>query len=610
MMPLDGWPLRAAAVLERLGFVRAAVLFGSVLVAVSEGLGAVDAFARGPVVLAWVIVAAAGAAALAWAGTRVVVDPAVRGPRVPRDRLETIALGCVLVVVILCLLTALLSPPSNGDVLSYHLPRVRHWIQNRSFAHYPTHSLHQISLPFVAGYAVAHLQLLSGGDRFASLPQWAAFLGCVVVAASLARRLFGTRAVVPAAIACATVPMAVLQASNAQSDLVTSFWLLCFVRLLFERRPYRAADVVWIGAALGFGIATKPTVLLFAPPFLAIIARRAARAGWRRGLGVPLAVVVVALLPGMPNTLRNVRTFGNPLGPDLGLSLQRHDPAALASNVLRQAALSYPSIDLWKGVAWLHAHVLHVDASDPATTVALTGFVPRTARVFLNPDENQVASPVHVTLAVVGAAVAFRAARRRRGGWASRRFQLPAAIGVAFLLFCGAIRWQPWANRLLLPLLLLAMPLVGSLVANTSTRIRGGLTIALVGLALLYGLSSVRHPWVARHEAPSLSLLERTHEQLYFAEDELPSVGRKLNASYDELSRRAAADRCARIGLISADDEPEYLVWRALDRAGATPQLRNVAVMNASRAGRAELPGMDTCATVMLRGGLADYTPR
>jgi 4-amino-4-deoxy-L-arabinose transferase-like glycosyltransferase len=614
VMPLDGWWLRAAAVLARLGFVRAAVLFGCVLVVVSEGLGAIDAFARGPVVLAWVVVAAAGAATLAWAGRRVEADPGAGPPglrsHLRRDGLETIALGCVAVVLVLCLLTSLLSPPSNGDALSYHLPRVRHWIQNQSFAHYPTHSLHQISLPFVAGYAIAHLQLLSGGDRFASVPQWTAFLGCIIVAALLARRLFGGRAAVPAAVACATVPMAVLQASNAQSDLVTSFWLLCFARLLFDRRPYRAADVVWMGAALGLGIATKPTVLLFAPPFLAIIALRAARAGWRRGLGVPLAVVVVALLPGLPNTLRNVHTFGNALGPDLGLSLQRHDPGALASNVLRQAALSYPSIDLWKGIAWLHAHVLHVDASDPATTVALTGFVPRTARVFLNPDENQVASPVHVTLALVGAVAALRAARRRRVGWASRRVQLPVAIGVALLLFCAAIRWQPWANRLLLPLLLLASPLVGWLLANAATRIRAGLTCALVALALLYGLSSVRHPWVARHEAPSLSLLERTRDQLYFAEDELPSVGRELRASYDELSRRAASDGCARVGLISGDDEPEYLVWRALERAGGTPQIRNVAVMNASRTARAEIPGVDTCATVMLRNGRADYTPR
>ena len=197
----------------------------------------------------------------------------------------------------------------------------------------------------MAGYPVAHLQLLSGGDRFASVPQWAAFLGCIIVAASLARRLFGGRAAVPAAVACATVPMAVLQASNAQSDLVTSFWMLCFVRLLCERRPYRAADVVWMGAALGLGIATKPTVLLFAPPFLAIIALRASRAGWRRGLGVPLAVVLVALLPGLPNTLRNVRTFGNALGPDLGCRCNATTPErSRPTSCARRRSATRPSI--------------------------------------------------------------------------------------------------------------------------------------------------------------------------------------------------------------------------------------------------------------------------
>ena len=181
-----------------------------------------------------------------------------------------------------------------------------------------------------------------------------------------------------------------------------------------------------MGAALGLGIAkSRPCCCSRRRSSRSRCARRApvaprsGRAARRR------ARRVAAGAAQRPSA--TLRTFGNALGPDLGLSLQRHDPGALASNVLRQAALSYPSINLWEGIAWLHAHVLHVDASDPATTVALTGFVPRTARVFLNPDENQVASPVHVTLALVARRAALRAARRRRGGWASRRVQLPVA---------------------------------------------------------------------------------------------------------------------------------------------------------------------------------------
>jgi 4-amino-4-deoxy-L-arabinose transferase-like glycosyltransferase len=608
MMPHPWW-LRSAAVLARLGFVRGAVLFGLTLVAVSEGLGVVDAFARGSAVVAWAVAAAAGAAIVAWFGARMGdFGPAGRA-RLFADRLDRIAVGAVAAVLGLCLLTALLSPPSNGDVLSYHLPRVRHWIQNRNFAHYPTHSVHQISLPFGASYAVAHLQLLVGGDRLASLPQWAALLGCIFVAASLARRLFGERAAVPAALACATAPMAVLQASNPQSDLVTSFWLLCFVHLVFARRRPGALDVVCLGGALGLAIATKPTALLFALPFLLVLTVRAARSGWGRASGVAIAVGLIALLPGLPNSVRNARTFGTALGPDLGLTLHDHGPRALASNVLRNAALSYPSWHLWTAVDWLHTRVLRIDASDPDTTVALTGFVPRTVRVFLNPDENLVASPMHVTLALIGGGLALRALRRRRGRLAGRS-QLPLALALGFLLFCGAIRWQPWANRLLLPLLLLASPLMGWFLARFSVRTRAVLAGALVTLAIVYGISAVRHPLVARREAPSLSLLGHTRDDLYFAEDELPSVGRQVRASYDALSQRAAADRCARIGLVSGDDEPEYLIWLALERAGLTPQIRSVDVTNPSRTARAELGGADTCATVVLRNGRAEYRAR
>ena len=469
------------------------------------------------------------------------------------------------------------------------LPRVRHWIQNQSFAHYPTHSLHQISLPFVAGYPVAHLQLLSGGDRFASLPQWAAFLGCIIVAASLARRLFGGRAAVPAAVACATVPMAVLQASNAQSDLVTSFWLLCFVRLLCERRPYRAADVVWMGAALD-------SVSLRSRRCCCSLRRfsRSSRCARRAPGGAAVWAYrspscCLRCCRGCPTLSATCARSGTRSVPIWGCRCNATTPErSRPTSCGRRRSATRPSI-YGRASRGCTRTSFTFTVSDPATTAALTGFVPRTARVFLNPDENQVASPVHVTLALVAGVAALRAARRRRGGWASRRIQLPVAIGVAFLLFCAAIRWQPWANRLLLPLLLLATPLVGSLLANAATRIRLGLTCALVALAMLYGLSSVRHPWIARHEAPSLSLRERTRDQLYFAEDELPSVGRKLRASYEELSRRAARDRCSRIGLISGDDEPEYLVWA---RRPSAPVARRRSATSPSRTPPAPLPNI------------------
>ena len=94
-------------------------------------------------------------------------------------------------------------------------------------AHYPTHVTRQLWLGPGAEFAIAHLYILTGGDRLANLVQWAAFAGCVIGSAIVAGELGGgPRARALAAIACATLPMAIAQASSTQNDLVASFWVL------------------------------------------------------------------------------------------------------------------------------------------------------------------------------------------------------------------------------------------------------------------------------------------------------------------------------------------------------------------------------------------------
>ena len=111
------------------------------------------------------------------------------------------------------LLIALVAPPNNWDSMTYHMARVVHWIQNRSVAHYPTHITRQLYSAPWAEYAIMHLQILSGGDRFANLVQWCALCGSTV-GASLIAKEFGAsgRVQVLAAVITATIPMGILQA--------------------------------------------------------------------------------------------------------------------------------------------------------------------------------------------------------------------------------------------------------------------------------------------------------------------------------------------------------------------------------------------------------------
>jgi 4-amino-4-deoxy-L-arabinose transferase-like glycosyltransferase len=560
----------------------------------------VRAFARGPVAAAWLL--AAGVAGVAcWRRRRQAARArAVRVP--PRDPLSVFSVVAIVLVLAGCLATALLAPPSNGDALGYHLPRVRHWIQNRSLAHYPTASIRQTSFPPGGSYLVAHLQLLTDADRLASLPQWAALLGCVLVTASLGRRLGGRRARIATALAAASVPMAVLQAENPQTDLIAAFWLACFVHLVFATPRYRATEVIWLGLALGGGLVTKPTTLLFAAPFLALLAWRAGRGGRRAALGVPVAVLLVALLPSLPSALRNARTFGGPLGPDLGVALRRHDVRVLTSNVLRHAALDYPLGPVWRGVAWIHAHVLHLDTGDSRTTFPpRSGFDLRYLQPLVSADENFVASPIHLTIALVAAVVILR--RRHLRGRMALRAQLALALGAGFVLYCGALCWQPWANRLLVPLVVLTAPLVGWALAAVSAPLRAAASGLLGVVGILLSLTGVRHPLLKATSSSPTTIWGRPRAGLYFA-----GAAPGIAAQYEALLHQATADSCARIELISDEYAPEDLVWITLDRIGYPVQIAEMQVDNPTRDARLELPGAEPCGRVTLqRDGSVQY---
>lgn len=74
---------------------------------------------------------------------------------------------------------AFIAPTSQWGSVSYHMSRIMHWIQNRSLKFYPTLIPRQLHLNPWAEYALLHLQLLSGSDRFANLLQWISWIGSI-----------------------------------------------------------------------------------------------------------------------------------------------------------------------------------------------------------------------------------------------------------------------------------------------------------------------------------------------------------------------------------------------------------------------------------------------
>jgi len=185
---------------RRLSFILTCVSWGAIISGITELLSPGRQLTAPVALLTWVgLDVALGCVWLRLAGGGKPVIDSIRGelrhvrslirasvawPAPHRLMLAVIVLFSVLLGAI-----ALLTPSTNWDSLTYHLPRVMHWIQNRSVEHYPTGCISQLQMGPWAAFVQTHLMLFWGTDRFANLVQWFAMIGCISAATLIAQYL-------------------------------------------------------------------------------------------------------------------------------------------------------------------------------------------------------------------------------------------------------------------------------------------------------------------------------------------------------------------------------------------------------------------------------------
>lgn len=393
----------------------------------------------------------------------------MRAPRVawPRPRgategLVALAAGGLLA---LTLARALLAPPNTVDVLNYHLPRQLMWLQQGSLEPFLTLNDRQNMMPPLAEVLGLQFLALTGGDRWANLPQWSAYGGVAIGLALLVRRLGGSRgAATVAALLGLLLPMAYHEASNAKNDLLAAFWTVVGAVELARWRTveFVATRRAALRLALPFVLAwlTKSTAMLFVPPLLiAGLWPWLRRAVWSERARVLLPAALFTLMMIAPFHARNLAWYGSALGSrraDGGgrEATEAFGPRLFASNVLRQASLHVVlPVPAWNerwlaGVRTVHRW-LGVDTNDPRTTLWILTF----DAPYSPSDETIAGAPVHFVLGLPILLVV--AAGWRAGGARDRVRWLATAVLAGAALFCVSLKWQPWATRLEQPLFLL-----------------------------------------------------------------------------------------------------------------------------------------------------------
>jgi hypothetical protein len=574
--------------------LRATVVWGSVLVVITEILSWFRGLTVDGLAISWAVLTTVSAAYLA--RRRIgLPDLKLRWPG-----LLPVAMMLLIVVVVLGTgLIAAFGWSSQWDSMVYHLSRVDHWIQNQTVGFYPTHIIRQLYNPPGAEYAILHFQVLGGDERWSHAAQWLSMFGSILGVSEIARLLGASSAgqLFSAAFA-ATLPMGILQAPGTQNDYVTTLWLVCMTESALA--PPSRARSFQTGASLGLAILSKGTALIFAGPLL-LSMPHLTTGSWGMRLRRAVPIALTALMLNLPHWTRNLDTFGTPLGPaKLGSADARNDqltneaisPEILLSNVVRNLGLHVGTTStrvnraltsaVVRGHAWLGLSVTDQRSTrlDPKTQYEIVG-KPN--------DPDRTGNPLHLVLILLTICrIAISKTLRRRPYLA----RFGAGLGAAFLLFCLLLKWQPWNSRLHLPLFVLASPLVG-LTWGTVPGMMWVTTILLAAGAIPSLLRNKLAPLVGRHtifDTPSLD------QMFYSFSGHSSSTERAYVAAAQVIDRHD----CSHVGLILGWDDWEHPLWRLIpEPMHRSRQIEHVAVANRSAALAKSHPEVTPCAILV-----------
>ena len=542
--------------------LRAFVLAGGWIVVVTETLSLVNGITQAALAAAWLL-PSLGLAAWLVAHRRGIREIRLKlADALPATRGEW-ALTCGVTAILgVTALVAFFAPPQTWDSLNYHMSRVAHWAENASVEPFATGIETQNSRSPGAEFAVLHLYVLAGSDRWVNFVAWGSVAGMVIAAWVLARQAGATReARILTAVYVVSLPMGIVQASSTMTDAVAALWVGAaateVIGLPNEGPPW--ARAAWAGLAAALAVLTKPTTVPFLIPLAVWAAARLARRhGWRSALGgtVMAATLVVAVNAG--HWTRSYLLYGDPISGGDQVEVHANQAFGLdgqISNVLRNAALQLgtPSPHVNRAIALtiLEIHrLLGISPDDPRTTSHGYFKVEEpTTR------ENTAGNPVQAYLGLIGLGAVFL---RRDSSKTLKAISLAAVTG--FWLFSALFKWQIFGSRYHLPFFVLLAPAAGIGVSRLiGPRWTAWIAAAMLVLSLPWLLTIRSRPLVPVPGSSLVgSVLAEPRSRLLLAN------GLYLAAPYQEMTDLIQDAACRRIGLALGGNSAEYPLWALL----------------------------------------------
>ncbi len=457
----------------------------------------------------------------------------------------------ILFIVIIVIITGLIYPPNTWDALTYHMPRIQHWIQNQNQSFFYTNIIRQNGMAPFASTMILPSVILSKSDIYANLMQGLAFAGSIYLILCIAKELKASRAQQwLAALFFATLPMAILQASSVQTDIAITYWFLCFVYMFLQWKKQRLiSQASYSGLALGLAILTKGTAYVIGLPFVIYFAylllKDLKKYFWHATI-ICLLVVVI----NVPHLVRNYNFYGSIIAAGENTIVQKPSIGTFIANFVGNLRVHDPGLVLkeeFDNIYYNMCSLLGVDVEDKAI------FPWGHERYSLKMEDSKAQNSLHALALCIIFLLFFM-----------RKLSLPRAYTWLTLSvvasFCLLIAWQPWITRLQTPIFALCAPIfgfaLGSMELNKSKVLRTFIFL-MCFTALVPLLMNVLRP-IIPYYAGYPSIWNSKREELYFVK--LP----QLKDNYIAAASALAKEKPQEIALLLGEDSVEYPIWSLL----------------------------------------------
>ena len=365
------------------------------------------------------------------------------------SKLEFFLLFFIGFILLITLFIGIIYPPNNWDAMAYHMPRIIHWIQNESLAHFRTPVYPQLNSPPFAEEFILNINLLLGNDYLSNTVSWFYFAASGIVISLIAQQLgLSKKRQLLAAFVMFCLPEAILLASSTHTELVATFFMLAAIYFMIKSvEQTDKLTFLLLGISVGLATATKTTVYIYLAPFivawLGFLFYQKIMQKQKISYVLFLIIPLIFMFINVGHYSRNYQLSGNLFATTPAIKSyyanEEHSITALFSNVSRNLSLQFgvPKIaPLVENLTVQFHQIIGQDVNNPKTTSHTYGVDP------LATHENNGANFFQMLLILLSIVVLVFFYQKE--DYKIRWFAL--IIILSFLLFSFYLKWQPWAK--------------------------------------------------------------------------------------------------------------------------------------------------------------------